>query len=179
MIIMLAGRRKSGKTAFAESIVEFGFGHKVVSFADALKAAYAEKEGIHLSELLDVDLKEKYRPDMVKFADSIRAKDRYYFPKLLFAMMDDDHWIIDDLRTIEELEMGLKLGATPYRVYADNHTRRRRGWRYNPAVDDHYLETEMDLSAETFRNMGGDWIWNNTNEIDDLRLKAFTFLTTT
>jgi hypothetical protein len=107
------------------------------------------------------------------------TKDRYYFADLLFSYLDEeDNWVIDDLRTIEELELGLKAGATPYRVYADNSVRKTRGWVYNPSVDNDYLETEMDLSSETFRSLGGDWIWNNTNDRDDLRFKAFTLLTT-
>lgn len=177
MIIMLAGRRKSGKTAFAEAIVEFGFGHKVCSFADALKSSYAERTGVDLADLYDVQTKELHRSEMVKYADSVRAKDRFFFPKLLFAMIDDGPWIIDDLRTIEELEMGLQLGAVPYRVYADSITRQARGWKYHPFVDEHYLETEMDLSAETFTALGGGWIWNNTNNKDDLKFRAFTLLT--
>jgi phosphomevalonate kinase len=176
---MLAGRRKSGKTAFAECIVELPMRFKPVSFADALRADFSEVSKVPIADLLDVDKKEKHRLDMINHAEKVRAKDRYYFADLLFSYLDEeDNWVIDDLRTIEELELGLKAGATPYRVYADNSVRKTRGWVYNPSVDNDYLETEMDLSSETFRSLGGDWIWNNTNDRDDLRFKAFTLLTT-
>ena len=177
MIIMFAGRRKTGKTAVAEAMMGLNFGFKVCSFADALKTDFSDVYKVPLSELYDVDLKEFYRADLIEHASEKRAKNRYYFANLLFEMLDDDPWIIDDLRTVEELEVGLRRGAAPWKVYADNFTRRDRGWKYTPHVDEHFTETEMDLSQETFRELGGGWFWNNDNDSRALRHRAFDFLT--
>ena len=179
MIIMLAGKIKSGKTALSELVVNSNFGFLPVSFADVLKEAYAEFMGISVADLHDTWLKEKYRQGMISYADEIRAENRYFFADLLFERLDSDprrNYVIDDLRAIEELELGIQRGAKPFFVYAEPLTRLQRGWRPNPQVDTHYLENEMSLSRQTFNALGGDWIYNNTNNMVDLKRKADSFM---
>jgi len=179
MIIMLAGKIKSGKTALSDLIVESNFGFLPVSFADILKESYAEYMGIELADLHDIYLKEKYRQGIVEYADDVRAVDRYWVARALFDRLDADprrNYVIDDLRAMEELELGLQRGAKPFLVYAEPITRSARGWRSNPRVDNYYLENEMILSRETYNALGGDWVYNNTNSMVELRRTANSFI---
>lgn len=177
MIIMLAGKRKSGKTVFADILVGTLGNIQRVAFADILKDKFATAYGVSIADLHDVTKKEKYREALVEFADRVREADRYFFARALFNALDDDsNYIIDDLRAIEELELGMALGAVPYRIHADSNTRKQRGWVYDPKVDDHYLENEMDLTKETYQKLGGDVIYNNTNSIDNLKKEAYLIL---
>jgi len=178
MIIMLAGKTKAGKTTFADIVTGLTTNVQRVAFGDVLKDLYSTHTGVPIDQLHDVIRKERFRPDMVRFADEIRAKDRFYFANYLFDMLEGlpNHFIIDDLRVIEELQVGKQRGAIPYRIHADNNTRKARGWYYRPEIDDHFTETEMDLTAETYRALGGDYIFNTTNDIKQLEQKAHDFL---
>ena len=176
MIIMLAGRRKAGKTCFAD-IVTTLTGMQRVAFADILKETYSTTYDVALYNLHDPSKKEEHRAAMLRMADEIRVTDKYYFCRNLFNALDDNmDYVIDDPRTIEELEVGLKLGAIPFKVHAEVNIRKARGWVYNPEVDEHYTETEMDLSRETFNKLGGDIIYNNTMNMDTLKKEAYIFV---
>ena len=180
MIIMLAGRTKAGKSTLAEIIVQMDITFKQVAFADILKEDYSSTFDVPLEVLRDVNKKELYRFDLVAHADARRIRDRYYYARGLFEMLDaypEDNYVIDDLRTMEELELGLLRGATPHKVQAEVGPRKARGWKQQPCIDDHYTETEMDLSAQTYRALnGGTVINNNTQSLDDLRNRAYTLL---
>lgn len=174
MIIMLAGKRKSGKSLAADTIVMQRPEFKVVSFADAVREEFCTIYNVPLSSLRDNYEKEKYRPLVKTFAEQRREeKGRFHYANLLFKMLyPDEHYIIDDLRCIEELEVGLNFGAKPYKVFTYDNTRKQRGWVYNPEIDDHYLETEMDLCQQTYTALGGDIIYNTTQNKEDLHRRV-------
>jgi phosphomevalonate kinase len=177
MLVALAGPRKSGKTAFAELVVGINDGFKSIAFADALKFDFSEEFGVALGDLYDVEVKERYRQAMVEYGDYRRAKDQYCFCKTLFARLEvGESYIIDDMRRIEELEWVMKAGGKPFRMYSPPEIRKARGWVFDPKVDNHPTEVELDLSRETFEHLGGGYIYNTSNNLDTLERTAFTFL---
>ena len=170
-IIMFAGKTKSGKSTAAEALVSLNPTYKQVAFGDIIKEDYCNRYNVPIEYLHDVTKKDFYRPDVVQFADEQRAKDSYRYARGLFTMLDayPGNYVIDDLRAIEELEFGLSRGATPHLIHAEDVPRKFRGWVPNPWVDDHYLENEMILSAETYRALSGTVIYNNSQSLDDIR----------
>ena len=178
MIIMLAGRTKAGKSTLADAIVQVDKSFKQVAFADILKEDFSEVYNIPLAYLQDVNKKDFYRPDLQEHADKRRAQDRYFYARALFSMLDafPGNYVIDDLRTVEELELGLLRGATPHKVHAEDIPRKFRGWVPNSLVDEHFTETEMDLSAETYSKFGGTIVHNNSQSLEDIRNRAYILL---
>lgn len=179
MIIMLSGKRKAGKTTFADmtlgmlGITNF----QRVAFADMFKEMYASAREIPLLDLHDPDKKEKHRYPFTVFINQIRAEAPYIVASKLFNALDEDtNYFIDDLRTIEELEMGMKLGAIPYRIECDPLTKKGRGFIFDPLIDNDPLETQLDFSAETWTMLGGGVIYNNTNILADLRKESLRFI---
>lgn len=176
---MLAGQTKSGKSAVAEAVTYLDPTFIQVAFADILKEDFANVFGIPLEDLHDVTQKDVYRPGIVKYADQMRAKDPYRYVRGLYTMLDSQpgNYIIDDMRSVEELDWGLKRGGRPYRVYAEDNVRRFRGWKPNLVVDNHYLENELILTQETYKKyLGGGWIYNNTQSLEDVMNRAYALL---
>lgn len=169
MIIMLAGPRKSGKTKIAEDMSSSNYDFMVVSFADIIKEVYSEQYSVPIADLYDPVTKEKYRQGLNALGMEAReSMGGYFLPNSLFKRIEDiecDNIVIDDLRTIEELEVGIKHGAIPYFVYADVHVRAWRGFQYNREIDESYLERELQLTQETYNALGGGYIYNNYNDI--------------
>lgn len=170
-IIMFAGRTKSGKSTAAEALVSLNPTYKQVAFGDIIKEDFSNQYNVPIEWLHDVTKKDFYRPDVVQFADEQRAKDSYRYARGLFTMLDayPGNYVIDDLRAIEELEFGLSRGATPHLIHAEDVPRKFRGWIPNDYIDQHYLENEMILSAETYRALSGTVIYNNSQSLDDIR----------
>ena len=172
-ILMFAGKTKSGKSTAAEAVVSIDPSFRQVAFADIIREDYSNIYQVPMSELKDVKKKEAYRVGLILLATNRRAMDRYFYARGLFTMIDSmpeqENWVIDDLRAIEELEMGLARDAVPHLIYAEDVPRKFRGWEPNPEIDDHYLENEMIMSAATYRELGGTVIYNNTQSLDDVR----------
>lgn len=170
-IIMFAGKTKSGKSTAAEALISLNPTYKQVAFGDIIKEDFSNQYNIPIEYLHDVTKKDFYRADVVQFADEQRARDSYRYARGLFTMLDayPGNYVIDDLRLIEELEFGLSRGATPHKIHAEDVPRKFRGWIPNEFVDNHFTECEMDLSAETYRALGGSVVYNNTQSLDDIR----------
>lgn len=174
-IIAFAGSgRKCGKSTAAELIVSFKPDFKVISFANPLKEFYAKKYKISLKELYDPMGKEKHREGLQKESDEIKKEDPYFLAKKLFVdYHEEENLIIDDLRVIEELKMCLDYGVRIYKIEAEKTVRAKRGWNYNPAVDDHFTETELDLSRSTYEALGGEVIYNNYANKEDFKRSLY------
>lgn len=178
MIIMLAGKIKAGKTTFAEEIMKLLPTVQRVSFGDMIKERYAVATNTPIIELHDISMKERHRKKVVEFGDYLRQTDRYCIARDLFNAIDIDNmdYVIDDLRAIEELELGVALGAIPFKIHAGPLVRKARGWIPNSAVDEHYLENEMDLSKETYKVFGGDVLYNDTMSLQTLKQEVSQFV---
>ena len=168
-IIAICGARKSGKGAVSEIIAELQPQFRIVNFADVLKHSFAEKEEIDPALLFDPQEKEKYRKQLIEYADEMRSTDPCVFARTLFDMNPVESLVIGDLRFIEELKLVIEQGGIVLQVYADQMWRRKRGWFYTAGIDDHMSETEMGyLSGDTIYRLGGYRVYNNST-VDSLR----------
>lgn len=175
-IIAFSGFRKSGKTLISNLLVEIstslGMTFRKVSFADPVRDMFSKETGIGLTNLTDNLYKEQFRDRLIEFAENLRAKDEYIFINKLFESVgEDESIVIDDLRLFRELEFLLKKKTVIYRVTAENHIRRARGWEYNPDIDEHITEKDLDLSQYTYLCLGGGIITNN-GSIEELKQKT-------
>lgn len=168
-VVALAGRRRSGKSTTADLITYIGEEMHIVirkvSFADPLREMFCAETGVTMRELIDPETKELHREWLIEFATEKRADNPYIFIDLLFnTISPSENIVIDDMRSIEELERVVKAGGKPYKVASSQSARETRGWRYNSNIDDHVLETELDLSGDTFRLLGGGQIFNTSSQ---------------
>lgn len=166
-LIGLAGKRRSGKSTCARIIKEiamdtFGVKVKILSYGFPLKQMFSRQFNVPVEDLDDPVTKEKYREAVIDYANLLKEKNPYLFVNLLAGQCQfGDNVVIDDVRTIEELEFVIKCQGLPYRVEADQFIRAARGAIYKPAIDLGLGETELDFSAETWRCLGGGVIYNN------------------
>jgi phosphomevalonate kinase len=165
----LAGRRRTGKSTTASLIVALGEEMEVhirrVSFADPLREMFSKETGISMRHLLSVETKEAYRDRLIAFAQEKQKHNPRVLINALFADITvKEDIVIDDMRTIEELEAVIKVGGKPYKIVASQKVRESRGYQYNSVIDNALLETEMDLAAHTYMVLGGGQIFNNGTE---------------
>lgn len=161
-ILAFSGSRKSGKTLASGLVTKLDARFHKRSFADPVREMFSKETGIGLKTLTDNSAKEEYRERLIAFAEGLRAKDELIFIKALFdSITPDEYIVIDDLRLLRELEHLVKNKAIIFRVEADKHVRRKRGWVYFPAIDEHITETDLDLCQETYVKLGGGIVRNN------------------
>lgn len=166
-ILGLSGKRRAGKSTVAKIMKEialetFGVKVKVLSYGFPLKQMFARQFSVPVADLDDPITKERFREPLIDYANLLKEKDRYLFVNLLAKEIQyGDNVVIDDMRTIEELELVVKWGGLPYRVEADQFIRASRGAVYNPKIDLALGETELDFTAETWRCLKGGVIYNN------------------
>lgn len=181
-ILALAGKRHSGKSSSSEIVAQIadsmGIKIKRRSFGFTLKQMYAKAYGVDPKDLDDPFEKEKYRKHLIQYADWVKSTHPMYFIDSLWgSIFETDNVVIDDMRTIEELQSVMLRGGKPYKIEVDNFIRQNeRGASYNHEIDTSLGETELpDLSSDTFRALGGGVIYNNKTK-DDLRTEL-TFVT--
>ncbi len=181
-IIALAGRRKSGKSTVADLMVEIGKDQGIEikrrSFAHPLKLEYSRRFGVPLEDLYDEYQKESHREKLMIFAAHVnKLYPRIFIDYLFDRLKEDDNIIIDDMRTMEQLQELIAQGGKPYKVHADSQKRFTRGAWPNPTVDDSLQESELgDLSSWTFHCLGGGVIYNNYTSEEILK-KELIWLT--
>jgi phosphomevalonate kinase len=172
-ILALAGRRYSGKSTVGQAILKVDTRFRKASFAQALKAEYAQNLDLPDPDMWTNNFKEKHRQGLIDFSLVKKKDDRYYFAKKLFASVQNGEYIlIDDLRFIEELELCLQRDAVVFKVYSDPHLRRERGWIYNREIDEDFSETELDLPGQYFYDLtkGKGGVIYNTRKDDNYYL---------
>lgn len=158
MIVLLSGKRKSGKDYVAEKIQQlnpFNRPVKIIRLSAPLKKAYAsEHPGVDYEKLLTSgEYKEKYRADMVRWGEEKRSADSAYFVRLSFAQLENDDLkgvvIVSDCRRKTDISCMKKIYETTsipvvtVRIACDEETRNSRGFKFQAGIDD--CETECGL----------------------------------
>ena len=83
MLVLLSGKRKSGKDFVADLISENYSNVKIIRISAPLKKAYADENNLDYQALLTSGkYKEKFRDKMVTWGEEKRQKDSGYFIKL-------------------------------------------------------------------------------------------------
>lgn len=172
-IIGFAGKRLCGKTLASDILVDYSkdIGHpfRKASFASHILWMFAEEKKITLDTLElgfnEADLLPEFRHYIAKSL----SKDRLFFAKsLIFTFSQFESIVIDDVSTIEELEVIFKWGGHTYKIETDLPILKDRGWEFTPGLDDDLDEMELgSLDPHTFLPYGG-YIHNN-KEVSDLR----------
>jgi len=169
-ILALVGRRYSGKSTLADMLLAFDPRFVKRSFATVLKSEFAASSGVDLKKLNTPGVKDMYRPALFEYEKKAKANNPFYFAEKLFAQRSADEFtVIDDLRFIEELQLCIQKGAVIYKVHAEAHQRRQRGW-VKGEIDEHYSETELDLPGYLFWQVSGHrggTIFNTRSDKDD------------
>lgn len=172
-IIGFAGKRLSGKTTASKILIDYsldvGYPFRKASFAEHILWMFAEEKKITL-DTLELGFNEAdLLPEFRNYIGDSLAKDRLFFAKsLIFTFSQFENVVIDDVSTIEELEVIFKWGGYTYKLETDLPILKDRGWEFTPGVDDDLDEMELgSLDPHTFIPYGG-YIHNNKS-LTDLR----------
>ena len=78
-VILLSGKRKSGKDFVAERLLPaLGSDAVILRLSGPLKKCYAEQHDLDYAKLMSSDgYKEKYRRDMIRWSEEIRYRFRH------------------------------------------------------------------------------------------------------
>ena len=130
-IIFLLGEAGVGKDSVAETFIEKGFTR--VSFADALKKEFANKNEIDVSILhIQGKEKEKYRKKIIEFAEAARAIDPLiwltkafepYINPTTHSFKDGLKLVITDFRRNAEVEWYLKVWEEKMKLYFERNAK--------------------------------------------------------
>ncbi len=182
-LVCLSGKRFAGKDTFAALLTEEARRHGVeielFAFAGESKRLFAAAmaaagEPVDLARLLgDRAYKESYRPRLTRFTVDAIAADPLVFCRAVVARIEaaDHPCLITDLRLLLEIEhLRQHFDLRVLRLVRPDPLRAESGWVYNPSVDHHPTETELDDPA----------LWteciHNDGTLADLEAKAAAWL---
>ncbi|CAH1782893.1 unnamed protein product [Owenia fusiformis] len=176
-VIVFSGKRKSGKDFISDKLQDL-IGKDncgIMRLSGPLKSQYAKEHNLDIARLLDAsEYKETYRADMIKWGETQRQKDPFYFCKLATRGSESHKpvWIISDARRRTDINYFLQnytnVLAT-IRVVADDNIRIARGWVKTQGIDDAESECGLDdYEAWTFtikNNSKQDVVHSSLNDI--------------
>uniref|UniRef100_A0A8C3IRL2 Phosphomevalonate kinase n=1 Tax=Chrysemys picta bellii TaxID=8478 RepID=A0A8C3IRL2_CHRPI len=142
LVLLLSGKRKSGKDFVAEEI-QNRLGPDVcaiLQLSGPLKEQYAKEHGLDFQRLLDAsDYKETYRQDMIRWGEEKRNTDPGFFCRIVVEGVTQPVWVVSDTRRLSDVEWFQDVyGSTVQlvRVVATEETRKRRNWVFIVACVD-------------------------------------------
>lgn len=156
-VLCISGKRFSGKDSFAELLCEAararGRPLQTFAFADvskrmlvaAQRAAGVEVEFARL--LSDRDYKERWRPALTLLTTEALAADPFVFCREVGDRIEAcaQPALITDLRLrVELVHLRPRFGLHVVRLTRSDDRRTASGWRFDPTVDGHFTETELD-----------------------------------
>lgn len=153
VVVVLSGKRKSGKDFVAE-LLQKKLGHEkcvVLRLSGPLKKQYAKEHGLDFTRLLDsTEYKETFRKDMILWGEEKRNKDPGYFCRLATYVEEADKklvWIISDARRPSDLlyfKNNYKDRCLCVRISCCDEVRNQRGFVFTKGVDDAESECALD-----------------------------------
>ncbi len=170
-IVGFVGKRMSGKTEatnlFIQQAQVCGYTYRKLSFVDTIVELFAASKQMSAEEILYTYSEDQYLQDLWEFVHDHTAKDRYFLPMaLIHSLAPGERAVIDDVSSIEELEVLWRHGAKIFKIETSPEKRSQRGWRYTKGIDDTAMETELaDMSPHVFVPYGG-FIYNNGTQWD-------------
>ncbi|XP_047121835.1 phosphomevalonate kinase isoform X5 [Schistocerca piceifrons] len=165
-VLLFSGKRKSGKDYIVENLLRRLKPNDavVLRLSAPIKKYWAESKGLDFDQLLGTGAyKENYRLEMIRWGESVRARDPGYFCQRAIEMSNGTQfsvWIVSDTRRLSDLKWFLDNCGGPsvvhtVRVVADDAVRKQRGWMYTPGIDDAVSECGLDSIT--------DWNWTISN----------------
>ncbi|KAL7647218.1 UNVERIFIED_CONTAM: hypothetical protein RMT77_002476 [Armadillidium vulgare] len=170
VIFLFSGKRKTGKDYVTDVLNNklSSNGSIIIRLSGPLKYEYAKINQLDSDKLYSASsYKEKYREDMVKWSEEIRAKDDSYFLKAALKMYNAFEypiWIVSDMRRLSDLAWFKKEYnhiIITVRITASEETRFKRGFVFTPNIDDAETECNLDFYNEW------DYIFPNEDGIDE------------
>ncbi|XP_068778542.1 phosphomevalonate kinase isoform X2 [Struthio camelus] len=169
-VLLLSGKRKSGKDFVAEEI-QSRLGPDVCTIlrlSGPLKEQYAKEHGLDFQRLLDASAyKETYRQDMIRWGEEKRGADPGFFCRIVVEGAAQPVWVVSDTRRLSDVEWFRDVYGDvvqTVRVVATEETRKRRNWVFVVGVDDAESECGLD------QGVAFDWVI--TNNGDELSLDS-------
>ena len=171
LIIVISGKRKSGKDFITEKIIaKLGNGNCfVMRVAGPIKKHFCELYAMDYQKMLtSTNYKETIREEMIIWGEEQRKNNAYVFCEIVKQEALESNkpvWILSDARRQTDVEYFLNfakeqsIGFYSVRVEADNETRKQRGWIYTKGVDDVTSECGLDHYKNwdfVFQNSKGD-----------------------
>ena len=171
LIIVISGKRKSGKDYIADNIVKnFGIDKCIIiRLAVPIKSHFAKKYGLDFQKMLTASsYKEEIRQEMVEWGEEQRKLNLHVFCKMITDEAVESNkpiWIVSDCRRISDIEYFKKFALDEnmcvkfVRVNSDISTRGHRGWEYTKGIDDAATECQLDAYSNwdvVMRNSAGD-----------------------
>nr|CAG4644385.1 EOG090X0FYC [Lepidurus arcticus] len=153
LIILISGKRKSGKDYVTDNLVKRIGSCKtaVIRLSAPIKSHWAQSKNLDLDKLLEASAyKEQYRLEMIQWGEDMRKKDPGYFCRAAVAMSkaeDKPIWIVSDVRRKTDLKFFHdqygKVVKT-VRIEASESARQSRGWVFTSGIDDAESECNLD-----------------------------------
>lgn len=165
-VLLFSGKRKSGKDYIVENLIQRlkPKDAVVLRLSAPIKKYWAESQGLDFDQLLGTGAyKENYRLEMIRWGESVRARDPGYFCQRAIEMssaIQFSVWIVSDTRRLSDLKWFLDNYGGPsvvrtVRVVADESVRKQRGWIFTPGIDDAESECGLDSVSQ--------WDWTISN----------------
>ena len=168
VVIVLSGKRKSGKDYVAEKLQSlFGAEHcELIRLSAPLKFQFAQERGLDYEKLLaSHGYKEQYRDAMIRWGEAKRDANPNFFCDLACAAGERKRvWIVTDARRPSDIAYfcRMQVCVVLVRIEADDDVRKRRGWRFTTGIDDCDSECALDNGIKwDYR------ILNNGEEYDE------------
>ena len=182
VIIVLSGKRKSGKDFVAHTIINNLSEAKchVMRVAAPIKRHFCQVYSMDYDEMMTASVyKEQRRSEMIRWGEEQRNKDAGVFcraEKNEAVKSKKLVWILSDARRPSDVEYfreyanlnGVRFFAI--RISADIKTRESRGWKFTKDVDD--VTSECGLDEYTNWNL----VLSNSNG-DNVQSEIETFCT--
>uniref|UniRef100_A0A915KB22 Phosphomevalonate kinase n=1 Tax=Romanomermis culicivorax TaxID=13658 RepID=A0A915KB22_ROMCU len=185
VIILMSGKRKSGKDFVAEKLCRELSGRNIkvskIHLSEPLKRQYAALHNLDAENLLTSgEYKENYRREMVIWGENIRRRDPSYFCRAAVDQCCD--WVISDVKIVCDCRRPSDIAyfesnfssknhrVLKLRIESDKKTRTSRGWTFTPEIDDSATEISLD------NGVSWDFILNNNNSNEDFGLEYANFL---
>ena len=171
VIIVVSGKRKSGKDFVTNNIVKeiSGTSCHVMKVASPIKKHFCQKYNMNYEEMITSSpYKEQRRAEMIRWGEEQRANDVSFFcrsEKSNALETGKPVWILSDARRPSDVEYfrnyAKENGNFFYaiRISANIETRKSRGWTFTKNVDDVESECALDQYQNwdfKFDNSQGD-----------------------
>ncbi|KAM6331069.1 phosphomevalonate kinase [Alca torda] len=163
-VLLLSGKRKSGKDFVAEEL-RSRLGPDVCTvlrLSGPLKEQYAKDHGLDFQRLLDASAyKETYRQDMIRWGEEKRRADPGFFCRTAVEGAAQPVWVVSDTRRLSDVEWFRDVYGDvvqTVRVVASEETRKRRNWVFVAGVDDAESECGLD------QGVAFDWVITNDGD---------------
>ena len=160
LVIILSGKRKSGKDHISTLIANYIGHHRmrhlaVLRIAGPIKREFAKNNRLDFTRLLDsTSYKENFRLAMVEWSEGYREREGWncFLKQSIKEQRAKDKaiWILNDARRpcdleyFEEDPAFAKTEVIKLRIEASEEARMSRGWKFAQGIDDRATECGLD-----------------------------------